>query len=303
MKTDEKKLIVIAGPTAVGKTSFAIAIAQYLKAQIINADSRQVYKELNIGVARPSTDELEKITHHFIASHSIHNPLNAGDYAIQALVKINDLFKSANYIVLCGGSGLYINGLINGFDNLPEANHILRNELHLDYQKYGLSYLQNIIAEKDPEYYSIVDIHNPQRLMRAIEVMKATGKKYSELRQNANHKLPYKVIYTALELDRPTLVKRIDDRVETMLTAGLIEEVEQLLPFKNLTPLQTVGYQELFDYLEGKYSKAEAIELIKIHTRQYAKRQMTWFRKQEIIWFKNDEQLTTNSYIDKILKL
>lgn len=273
------KLWVIVGPTAVGKTSKAIEIAQKFKTEIINADSRQVYQELNIGVARPTTEELQMVHHHFIASHSIFNPLTAGQYEREALPLVGAILETYGSAVLVGGSGLYIKALIEGLDDLPKDTSI-RNSLALTASEQGWELLEKLVQMKDPEYALSADLKNPRRLIRALEVMEITGLKYSELRKNVLAKRNFEVEWIVMEMDRSTLYQRINDRVEVMIQLGLIEEVRNLLKYRNLEALQTVGYSELFDYFEGKTTLENAIELIKQHSRNYAKRQITWFKHQ-----------------------
>lgn len=275
-----KQLIVLGGPTASGKTALAIQWALELNCPIVSADSRQVYKEMSIGVARPSPSELESVPHYFIASHSIHNPLNAGIYEREALALLNELFKTNNYIVLCGGTGLYIKALIHGLDSMPPAQPILRQTLQTLFDNNGIEALQQILMQKDPAFYPIAEIHNPQRLIRAIEIVSFENRSNLFYQKKKNTQRPF--VNTCFMLNPPVeeVSNKIHKRVDQMIEMGLEEEVKHLLPFRTLTPLQTVGYSEFFEYFDGDISKKDCIEKIKTNTRRYAKRQRTWFRHQ-----------------------
>jgi tRNA dimethylallyltransferase len=283
---DKKTVIVVCGPTAVGKTSVAIQLAQHFKAEIISADSRQCFKELNIGVARPSEEELSAIKHHFIASHSINEEVTAITFEQYALQKTTELFQQHDVIVMVGGTGLYIKAFCGGLDAIPETGSEVRSQIVENYNKHGLKWLQEEIQKKDPEFFAIGEIQNPQRMMRALEVMEATGQSILSFQKGEKTKRGFNIIKIGLELPREELIRNINTRVDQMMEAGLLNEVKELFPFKKLNALQTVGYAELFDHLEGKITVAEAVERIKINTRQYAKRQMTWFKKDAAIkWF------------------
>lgn len=275
----------MAGPTAVGKTATAIQIARQLGTEIISADSRQFYNELSIGVARPSKEELQAVKHHFIGHISIHTPYTAADFEKDALAVLTQLFSTHNYAVVAGGSGLFINALLNGLDDLP-SDEALRQQLTTQFETEGLEGLAEQLKQLDIESYLTVDINNPRRVIRALEICIASGKKASELRIKNTTKRGFTPIKIALNLDRELLYNRINQRVDVMIKDGLLNEVEGLLPYHNLNSLQTVGYKELFDYFDGKTSLTEAVELIKQHTRNYAKRQLTWFRKDTAYhWF------------------
>lgn len=281
----KKTCIVIAGPTAVGKTSFAIRLAQHLGTSIISADSRQCFKELNIGVARPSPEELQLIPHYFIASHSIHEEVNAVVFEQYALQKIAAIFDQHDTAVIVGGTGLYIKAFCDGIDELPPVNEKIRQQIIDNYQQQGLTWLQNETAKTDPVYFAQGEIKNPQRLMRALEVKISSGRSIVTFQKQQKKERDFNIIKIGLELPREQLVQRINQRVDAMLQQGLLDEVKALQPFKNLNALQTVGYRELFDHFDGLGSLESAIEKIKINTRQYAKRQMTWFKKDpEIHW-------------------
>ncbi len=286
----QKLLIVIVGPTAVGKTSVAIQLAQKLGTEIISADSRQIYKELKIGTAKPTPEELTTIKHHFINSKSIEEDYDAGQFGRDALTLIHELFKKFDNLILCGGSGLYVRAVTEGFDELPEIAEGVREKIIKDYEEKGLTWLQKQVAASDPDYYSIVDQKNPQRLMRALELNHSTGQTLGKLRKKNKLTHSFNIMKIGLELDREELYQRIDSRMDAMIDAGLFEEAKNFYPQRELNALQTVGYQEIFGFLDGFYDKEEAIRLLKRNSRRYAKRQMTWFKKdKEISWFKPDQ--------------
>ncbi|HEY3429790.1 MAG TPA: tRNA (adenosine(37)-N6)-dimethylallyltransferase MiaA [Cyclobacteriaceae bacterium] len=290
MVFSDKKLIVIAGPTAVGKTAVAIAVAKQFQTEILSADSRQIYKELEIGTAKPTQAELKEVKHHFINSHSIEENYDAAQYGADALQLINQLFEKHDSLILCGGSGLYIKALLEGFDDIPEVPDEVRDQLIEDFESKGLLWLQNKMRELDPEHFKRIDQKNPVRLMRALEVKIATGKSISSFQTSAKKSLPFKVVKIGLELDRAELYKRIDHRMDLMIQAGLFDEVQKFYAVKHLNALQTVGYREIFDYLDGQYDKEEAVRLLKRNSRRYAKRQLTWFKRdEEIAWFKPEQ--------------
>ncbi len=261
-------------------------MAQHYNTQIISADSRQCFIELNIGVARPSVEELNLAHHYFIASHSIHQEVNAGVFEKYALQCADEIFKQNNVAVMVGGTGLYINAFCNGIDEIPDVSLEIRNNIIENYATQGLTWLQNQVQIKDPEFWQTAEQQNPQRLMRALEVVEGTGKSINSFKRNTQVIRPFNIIKIGLELPREHLIHRINSRVDIMIGEGLIEEVESLIPHQHLNALQTVGYKELFEHFEGKITKQQAIEKIKISTRQYAKRQMTWFKKDEDVkWF------------------
>ncbi len=285
-----KRLIVIVGPTAVGKTSLAIQFAQQLGTEIISADSRQIYKELEIGTAKPTTEELCAVKHHFINIKSIQEDYDAGQFGRDALVLIHELFKKFDSLILCGGSGLYVRAITDGFDEMPDIAEGVRENIIKDYEEKGLAWLQQQVEALDPDYFSIVDQKNPQRLMRALELNHATGLTLDKLRKKKKIQHAFEIVKIGLELDREPLYQRIHSRMDAMIEAGLFEEAKQFYPQRELNALQTVGYQEIFGYLDGLYDKEEAIRLLKRNSRRYAKRQMTWFKKdKEIKWFGPDE--------------
>ncbi|MGN6401653.1 MAG: tRNA (adenosine(37)-N6)-dimethylallyltransferase MiaA [Flavisolibacter sp.] len=289
LKTLPKTIIIIAGPTAVGKTSVAIELAKHFNTEIISADSRQCYKELNVGVARPSAKELAAVKHYFIASHSIHEKINAAAFENYALQKAEEIFQKNNTAVMVGGTGLYIKAFTEGMDEIPEVPENLHNQIILDYKSNGLEWLQQQVEKNDPEFYKVAEIQNPQRLMRALEVNKATGRSMLSFRKGERVKRNFNVIKIALELPKEELHHNINNRVDQMMEHGLEEEVRSLIPYQQLNALQTVGYKELFSHFNGESTLQQVIEEIKTNTRQYAKRQMTWFKKdREFAWSKPD---------------
>ncbi len=286
----KKTCIVIVGPTAVGKTAFALQVAQHFNTQIISADSRQCFKELSIGVAKPSLQELECVPHYFINSHSIADEVNAGVFEKYALQKADEIFDNNNIAVVVGGTGLYIKTFCQGIDNIPSMPLEIRNKLTNDYLQNGLSWLQQEVEKLDPQYYAKGEIQNPQRLLRALEVVEFTGLSIIEFQQQKKVDRNFNSIKIGLQLPREDLYSRINNRVDEMINEGLLKEVEKLLPYKDLNALQTVGYTELFNYFENKISLDRAIELIKQNTRHYAKRQLTWFKKdEEVKWLNATE--------------
>ena len=278
-----KTCIVIVGPTAVGKTSIAIQLAQYFNTEIISCDSRQCYQELNIGVAKPSAKELALVPHHFINSHSIHEEVNAAAFEKFALEKAAQIFKQQTIAVMVGGTGLYAKAFCDGMDEVPETTFTLRSELNNQYKQFGIKWLQDEVAKADPLFFAQGEIKNPHRLLRALEVKLTTGKSILEFQTQQKKYRDFNVIKVGLQLERELLVERINKRVDLMMQEGLLEEVQQLQNYKTLNALQTVGYKELFSYLNNEISLPDAIEAIKINTRQYAKRQMTWFKKDQTV--------------------
>lgn len=281
----KKKLIVIVGPTAVGKTSVAIDLARHFRTEIISADSRQIFRELNVGTAKPSPAELETVTHHFINSHSINEPYDAAQYGRDALSLINTLFKEYNELILCGGSGLYVKAVCEGFDDIPDVPEVIRENLMNEYEQHGLEALQERMRKLDPQHYENIDTQNPHRLIRALEVIEGTGKSISSFQKQNKLKHSFSIVKIGLTLPREVLYERIDRRMDDMISNGLFNEAESLYAFKHVNALQTVGYQEIFDYMDGRYDRDEAIRLLKRNSRRYAKRQMTWFqRDSDILW-------------------
>lgn len=280
-----KTVIIICGPTAVGKTTAAISLAKYFHTEIISADSRQCFKELKIGVARPSMEELKEVPHHFIASHSINEDLNAAFFEQFALQKVNELFKKYDVVIMVGGTGLYIKAFCEGLDEIPAIDEFIRKKIIEDYEMNGLSWLQDEVMKKDPEFYKNGEIQNPQRMMRALEVIESTGKSILGFRKNEKTERDFRIIKIGLQLPKEELHANINSRVDKMIEEGLVEEVSSLKGYSHVNALQTVGYSEIFGHLDGKISLHNAIEEIKKNTRHYAKRQMTWFKKdKEIYW-------------------
>lgn len=276
-----KTLIIIAGPTAVGKTAVAIQVAQHFNTVILSADSRQCFKELNIGVARPTGDELKTIPHYFIASHSVHEKIDAAYYEKYALGLLQNLFSKYEVIVATGGTGLYIKALVEGLDEMPEIPEAIRQTIINNYKSKGINWLQEELNNKDILFSAEGEMQNPQRMMRALEVLETTGKSIMNFRTQGKAKRDFNILQIGLEMPRPQLYERINARVNAMMLAGLEQEALSLKQYSHLNALQTVGYKEMFDYFEGNISKESAIELIKQNTRHYAKRQMTWFKKQQ----------------------
>ncbi len=286
-----KTLICIIGPTAIGKTALGIKIAKQLGTQIISADSRQFYQEISIGTAKPSLLELETVKHHFINSHSVNDVVSVGLFEKQALSIIETLFKTQDTVVMVGGSGLYIKAVLEGFDELPTVNPELRNQLNQELQSFGLTKLQQELQTNDPQYYAQIDTQNPQRIIRALEVFRGTGNTFSSYQTHHKKQRGFKVIKIGLNTSREILYQRINQRVDDMMQNGLLEEAKSAQAYKHLNALNTVGYSELFDYLDRKTSLETAVETIKQNTRRFAKRQLTWFRRDgEINWYEpNDE--------------
>ncbi len=281
-----KTVIIIAGPTAVGKTAVAIRLAKYFETEIISADSRQCFKELSIGVARPSEQELKEVPHHFIASHSVQEELTAATFEQFALQKINELFQVNDIVVMVGGTGLYIKAFCEGLDLIPEIDPAIRQEIVRSYEASGINWLQEQLEKKDPLFSQAGEMQNPQRMMRALEVVESTGQSILSFRKGEKVKRDFNIIKIGLELPKAELHSSIHMRVDNMMEAGLLEEVKRLVHFRNLNALQTVGYAEIFEYIDDNISLQKAMEQIKTHTRQYAKRQLTWFKKdKEFTWF------------------
>ncbi len=281
----QNTVIIIAGPTAVGKTSFAIALAQHFQTEIISADSRQCYQEMKIGVARPSDEELAAVKHYFVASHSVTEDLNAGSFEKYALHAADEIFKKNKVAVMVGGTGLYIKSFCEGIDPMPQIPEETRQQVMDGYKQKGLIWLQKELEQKDPAFWAVAEQQNPQRLMRALEVLYATGQSIMVYRTKKKIERPFRIIKIGLELSKEQLHHNIHTRVDKMMQEGLLKEAESLLPYRTHNALQTVGYREIFEHLDGKCSLEEAVEHIRTNTRHYAKRQMTWFKKDtEIQW-------------------
>ncbi len=281
-----KSLIVIVGPTGSGKTDLSIAVAEHFSAPIISTDSRQFYRGIPIGTAQPDREQLQRVEHHFIASHDLADEFNCGAYEVAALNRLEELFSRHDVVVAVGGSGLYVKALCEGMDDMPEADAKVRRELAERLEKEGLESLAEELRERDAEFYEVVDRKNPARVMRALEVCITTGKPYSSLRRGEMRERPFNIVKIGTDMPREVLYERIDRRVDIMVEQGLEQEARAVYPLRRLNSLQTVGYREMFDYFDGSISRDEAIELIKRNSRRYAKRQLTWFRRDESIeWF------------------
>jgi tRNA dimethylallyltransferase len=287
-----KKLVVVLGPTAIGKTAFSIELAKSLQTEIISCDSRQFFKELNIGVARPNDEELNAVPHHFIAHRTIENLYSAGDFEKDALALLDSLFLEKDIVVCTGGSGLYLDALLKGFDDMPSDLKV-RDQLNQEASEKGIEVICERLKQLDPEHWSVIDISNRQRVIRALEVCLVTGKKFSELRSGQEKTRKFQTIKIGLSSDRAWLYDRINRRVDIMLENGLLEEARGLMELRHLNALNTVGYKELFEYFDGDNSLEDAVRLIKQHTRNYAKRQITWWNRDETINWKRVD-LSTN---------
>ena len=303
MQLGHKTLIVVVGPTAIGKTALAIKLAQFYQTEIISADSRQFFKEMNIGTAKPSADELSQATHHFINSHPINTLFSTGDFEVQAIKKIEELFKKHNVAILVGGSGLYIDAVCKGLDNLPEIDLTIRHSLNNQLVQQGIATIQKQLEDLDPEYFAKVDQANPQRMIRGLEVVLSTGKKLSSFLTSNTKIRPFNIVKIGLNTDRNELYERINHRVDLMIEEGLLTEVKNLADFRQYNALKTVGYAELFNYLDGKTDLETAVALIKQNTRRFAKRQLTWFRRDEnIVWFEPNQAKEIMEFLKNKLK-
>lgn len=285
-----KYLISILGPTAIGKTSLSLFLAKHFNTEILSSDSRQFYQEMAIGTAVPTSEELSSIPHYFIQNRSIHNQYTVGDYEKEALTVLETLFKSNDIVILVGGSGLFHKALVEGLDDFPEVDAAIRAKLSADLNKDGIHHLQLKLKNLDPESYNSIDINNPHRIIRALEICIGTGQAFSSFKSARPKTRPFSVINIGLTADRTVIYERINLRVDQMITQGLIEEAKALHKFKNLNALNTVGYKELFQFFEGKLTLEESVSQIKMNTRRFAKRQLTWFKKDNSIkWFNHTE--------------
>lgn len=295
----DKRLVVIVGPTGSGKTDLSIRLALHYRAPILSTDSRQVYRGLPIGTAQPTGEQLQAVDHHFVASHDLNDNFNCGEYEMQALARLDELFTSHDYVVAVGGSGLYIRALCEGMDDLPQADAALRRELAARLESDGIEPLAEELKTLDPLYYDEVDRSNPARVVRALEVCLQTGLPYSQLRTGMRRRRNFDIVKVGVDLPREELYDRINRRVDRMLAEGLEAEARAVYPHRHLNALQTVGYREFFDYFDGRISYDQAVELIKRNSRRYAKRQLTWFRRdEEIRWFRPDQTDTIINHID-----
>ncbi|MCX2584594.1 tRNA (adenosine(37)-N6)-dimethylallyltransferase MiaA [Pedobacter sp. MR22-3] len=298
-----KTLISIVGPTAIGKTALAIELANHFQTEIISADSRQFYKEMEIGTAKPTQTELAAAKHHFINSHSVNQLFSTGDFEIEGLKVLDEIFKTHDLAIMVGGSGLYVNALINGLDEMPEIDLAVRDQLNNLFKTEGISPIREQLAKHDPEYYAKVDQQNPQRMIRGLEVFLSTGQKLSSMLSATKKERPFNIIKIGLNTERATLYNRINSRVDKMIHDGLVEEVKSLTEFRSYNALNTVGYSEIFDYLDQKLPIEEAVSNIKQNTRRFAKRQLTWFRRdEEIRWFEPNQQQVVIKYIESVMK-
>jgi tRNA dimethylallyltransferase len=297
-----KTLIVIAGPTAVGKTELCVNLAQDLSCEILSADSRQFYKELNIGTAKPSLADMKGVKHHFIDSHSIEQYFSMGDYERECLQILDNIFTESNVAILTGGSGMFIKAITEGLDDMPDIDLEVREKLMQQLEKEGIEPLQRQLQFLDPKYYGEVDLKNAQRIVRALEVCICTGQPFSTFRVHKKVDRPFNTILICLNRNRDDLYRRIDQRMDQMLINGLVEEAKYLLPFRAHYALQTVGYKEVFEFLDGSYSYEEMVRLLKRNTRHYAKRQLTWFKNQDdFTWFDATDEKGVLEYIsDKL---
>lgn len=286
-----------------GKTAAAIELAKHFNTVVVSADSRQFFREMAIGTAKPNAAELAAVEHYFIDSHSIAEPFSVGDFEKQGLALLDGLFKTHDHVILAGGSGLYIKAICEGFDDLPIADPSIREKLNQELEEKGIESLQQKLKLADPVYYEEVDLGNPQRIIRALEVFESSGNPISSYRQATVNKRPFNIIKLALNLPREVLYNRINERVNIMVQQGLLAEVSALLPYRHLNALNTVGYTELFDYFDGKTSLDKAIEMIKQNTRRFAKRQLTWFRKDSSFhWFQANEPDLLDQMISTVEK-
>ena len=301
MNIDKKYLIVLVGPTASGKTKLSIDIANLYDAEILSADSRQFYKELEVGTAKPNKVELSQAKHHFINNLSIHDNYSAGKYKTEVDSVLINYFKKNNCAVLVGGSGLFVDVVCNGIDDIPKVPNELRNKVREYYKINGLNYIQNLLKQYDKKHYNVIDLSNPQRILRALEVCIYTKKPFSSFLIKKQEKNNFHLIKIGLNPPREMLYENINSRVDSMIKNGLIDEALNLVDFKNLNSLQTVGYKELFDFFDNQISEKEAIDLIKRNTKKYAKKQMTWFKRdRDIKWFEKIDN-SIYEYIKKII--
>ncbi len=295
----KKTCIIITGPTAVGKTAIAIALAKYFSTEIISADSRQCFKELNIAVAKPALPDLQQVHHYFIDSHSIKDDISAADFERIALAAIDEIFLKNDIAIMVGGTGLYIKAFCEGMDEIPAVDPGIRSSVIFGYNNNGIGWLRSEIEKNDPDYFTTGEMENPQRMMRALEVKISTGHSIRSFQSKEKKQRNFNIITIGLELPRDILYQCVNTRVDSMMEMGLLEESKALLPYKQLNALQTVGYRELFDHLEGKISLERAVELIKQNTRHYAKRQLTWFKKDDLInWLSPDINIVLE-YLDE----
>jgi tRNA dimethylallyltransferase len=302
LKENKKTLVVVVGPTAVGKTATAILLAQHFNTEIISADSRQFYREMNIGTAKPYADELAAAPHHFINSHSIEHEYSAGDFERDALQLLEKLFQTTDVVIMVGGSGLFVRAVCEGLDDLPKAPEGVREALNKSFEENGLEPLKARLKEIDSQYYATADIDNPQRVIRALEVHEATGKSMSFYQKKELSKRTFNIVTIGLNMVREKLYERINLRVDKMMEAGLLEEVKSLATYRHKPAMLTVGYSEIFEYLDGNCSQQEAVEKIKQNSRRYAKRQITWFKKYgNTNWYETSQFEEILQYVNSII--
>ncbi|TPE44525.1 tRNA (adenosine(37)-N6)-dimethylallyltransferase MiaA [Pontibacter mangrovi] len=298
---NKRYLVVVVGPTAVGKTDLCVQLARHFQTEIISADSRQFFREMSIGTAKPSPAEQQGVKHHFVDSHSITEEYSAGAFEQDVLALLERLFQEHEVVIMTGGSGLYVRAVLEGMDEMPEIDPQVRAQLAEQYEQEGLQPLLFILQQLDPVYFAQVDKANPQRVVRALEVCLGSGKPYSSFRRSEGQERPFHIIKIGLNRDRAELYSRIDQRMDLMLAQGLSDEAKSLYPYREHNALQTVGYKEIFEYLEGKYDWDEAVRLLKRNSRRYAKRQLTWFNKRpdEYTWFHPEQQEEIVRYINE----
>lgn len=296
-------LIVVLGPTGVGKSNIGVQLAKHYHSEIISADSRQFFRELSIGTAVPSPDELKMVSHHFIQSKSIHDYYNVSEYETEALQLIGGLFAKINPVILVGGSMLYVDTVCNGIDDIPTVDPEIRNEVIGWYGKHGIEALRQRLLEVDPEYYQMADLNNPKRMLHAVEIHQMTGMPFTSFRKKTIKERPFRIIKIGINQDRKVLYDRINERVCRMMGEGLLEEAKSVYPYRNLNSLNTVGYKELFLHLDGDITLDEAVDLIQRNTRKYARKQLTWFRRdQQINWFEPEQVQEIIDFIDQKMR-
>jgi tRNA dimethylallyltransferase len=297
-------LIVVLGPTGVGKSDISIQLAKHYHTEIISADSRQFFKELCIGTAVPDKKDLNEVPHHFIQNKSIHDYYNVSSFEVEALGLIDQLFQTVNPLILAGGSMLYLDTICNGIDDIPTVDAATRNEVINWYEQNGIEALRERLLKLDPDYYNMVDLNNPKRMLHAVEICQMTGKTFTSFRTNTAKKRPFRIIKIGINQERKVLYERINQRVLKMIEAGLVEEARSVYPFRDLNSLNTVGYKELFTYFDGTCSLEEAIDLIQRNTRKYARKQLTWFRRDnQIAWFEPNQLSDIINYVDDKIKI
>ncbi len=304
MSGTDKMLVVIAGPTAVGKTAFAVSLAKHFKTDILSADSRQFYRDMRIGTAYPKPEELAAAKHHFVGNLALGEEYNVSLFEHEVMLFLEKLFKERNIAILCGGSGLYIDAVCSGIDDLPSHDPSLRKKLKDELSRNGLEKMADRLKSLDPDYHAVVDLKNPNRVLRALEVCIQTGTTYTSLRKNSKKKRSFGILKIGLNIEREELFRRIEERVDSMMEDGLLEEVRKLREFRGANALNTVGYKELFAYLDGEVSLGQAVENIKTNTRRYARRQLTWFRRDDgFRWFSPEQFDEVVKYIDSRRKM